>query len=144
MNAGQLGSVAKTLSETGLRVAGGETATKQAAKTVSSTELATLFPLSARAQALRKSLVEFMGEHVYPAEKVWVSQLQAQSSRWGTIPPVLEQLKVEAKRRGLWNLFLSDISGLSQVEYAQLAEVMGGSPLASEVQCQEKSETLSG
>ncbi|XP_062517453.1 acyl-CoA dehydrogenase family member 11-like isoform X2 [Corticium candelabrum] len=68
-----------------------------------------------------------MDEKVYPAEKVFVSQLESAPSRW-TVLPIIEQLKSEAKRQGLWNLFLPDISGLSQLEYAHLAEVMGRSP----------------
>ena len=46
-----------------------------------------------------------------------------------TVPPVVEDLKVEARKRGLWNLFLPDVSGLSNLDYAPLAEMTGRSPV---------------
>src|SRR4051795_9108249 len=71
----------------------------------------------------------FMDEHVYPAEPVYAQQraeLVAAGQRH-QLPPVVEELKVEASRRGLWNLFLPDVSGLSNVDYAVLAEESGRS-----------------
>ena len=50
-----------------------------------------------------------------------------------TIPPILEQLKKKAMKEGLWNLFLSGVSGFSQLEYAPMAEEMGRCPMSSEV-----------
>ena len=50
-----------------------------------------------------------------------------------TIPPILEQLKKKAREEGLWNLFLSGVSGFSQLEYAPMAEEMGRCPMSSEV-----------
>lgn len=50
-----------------------------------------------------------------------------------TIPPIMEELKEVARLAGLWNLFLPGVSGLSQLEYAPMAEEMGRSPLSSEV-----------
>lgn len=50
-----------------------------------------------------------------------------------TIPPVMEELKQKARQAGLWNLFLPGVSGLTQLEYAPMAEEMGRSPLAPEV-----------
>jgi acyl-CoA dehydrogenase len=44
-------------------------------------------------------------------------------------PPVVEDLKSEAKKRGLWNLFLPHLSGLSNLEYASVAEISGWSPV---------------
>src|SRR4051812_34877835 len=75
-----------------------------------------------------------MDEHVYPAEPVYQDQLRA-SGTLHSHPPVMEELKDEARRRGLWNLFLPDPDhgpGLSNSEYAPLAEILGRSPIASE------------
>jgi len=92
------------------------------------------FELSDRAKDFRERLLAFMDEHVYPAEPVWVEQVRS-----GDTPhvhaPVMEELKAEAQRRGLWNLFLPDEehgAGLSNVDYAPLAEVMGRTKIASE------------
>jgi acyl-CoA dehydrogenase len=69
----------------------------------------------------------FMREEVFPAEKEY--------ERWRAnndphaYPPVLERLKASAKKRDLWNLFLPQISGLSNVEYAAVAEISGWSPV---------------
>src|SRR5215213_10175245 len=75
-----------------------------------------------------------MDELVYPNEATFHEQLQAAGSRW-SVPPIVEELKEEAKSRGLWNLFLPDSelgAGLSNLEYAPLCEVMGRSPIAPE------------
>ena len=53
-------------------------------------------------------------------------------TRW-TIPPVIEELKKKARQAGLWNLFLPGVSGLSQLEYAPMAEEMGRCPFSSEI-----------
>ena len=93
------------------------------------------FSLSARCQELQGQLTEFMDEHVYPAEAVYEQQLAA-SGDPHSHPPVLEDLKAEARRRGLWNLFLPHktewTDGLSNVDYAPLAEIMGRSTIAPE------------
>ncbi|MCW3819079.1 acyl-CoA dehydrogenase family protein [Micromonospora sp. DR5-3] len=83
---------------------------------------------SARARELLAALEEFMAERVYPAEPVYAAQLEQAGPRSHTLPPVVEELKAEARRRGLWNLFLPDLSGLSNLEYAYLAELTGRSP----------------
>lgn len=83
--------------------------------------------LSNRASELWHRLQLFMEEQVYPAEKVYVEELASASPRW-TVLPIIEKLKAEARQQGLWNLFLPDISGLTQLEYAHLAEIMGRSP----------------
>ena len=88
--------------------------------------------LSPKAAATKARLVKFMEECVYPSEATWAEQLKT-LPRWGAIPPVLEELKAEAKRRNLFNLFLPHESGLTQAEYAQLAEITGRSLLAAEV-----------
>jgi acyl-CoA dehydrogenase len=93
------------------------------------------FSLSPTASRLRDELVSFMDENVYPAEPVFREQLEA-SGDPHFHPPVMEQLKVEASKRGLWNLFLPHktqwTEGLSNLDYAPLAEIMGRSPIASE------------
>lgn len=83
---------------------------------------------SPRCRELLAVLEEFMRERVYPAERVYAEQLAQAGPNSHTLPPIVEELKAEARSRGLWNLFLPDISGLSNVEYAYLAEVTGRSP----------------
>ncbi len=78
-----------------------------------------------------------MDERVYPAEAVWREQMRAATAegRPHFYPPVMDELKEEARRRGLWNLFLPDQdegAGLTNAEYAPLAEVMGRTRIASE------------
>jgi acyl-CoA dehydrogenase len=73
----------------------------------------------------------FLDEAVLPAEPVydaWRAQRRGTPNEWDT-PPVLEELKDEARSRGLWNLFLPDISKLSNLDYAHVAEVSGWSPV---------------
>jgi acyl-CoA dehydrogenase len=92
------------------------------------------FELSARAQDHLGRLRDFMDSHIYPAEPVYAAQRQAlrADGREHEVPPVVEELKVEARKRGLWNLFLPDAEdpahGLSVTDYASLAEVTGRSP----------------
>jgi acyl-CoA dehydrogenase len=84
---------------------------------------------TARSLELRARLLEFMDEFVYPAERVYWQQRASGDPH--APPPVLEELKTEARSRGLWNLFLRDEewgAGLSNVEYASLAEITGRSP----------------
>jgi acyl-CoA dehydrogenase len=92
------------------------------------------FEPSDRAKEFRERLLAFMDEHVYPAERVYEEQLR-DSGEVHFQPPVMEELKVEARRRGLWNLFLPDPAhgpGLSNLEYAPLAEIMGRTRIAAE------------
>ncbi|GAA1295824.1 acyl-CoA dehydrogenase [Planotetraspora silvatica] len=76
---------------------------------------------------LRARLLAFMDECVVPAERAY--EEQAATSGWGP-PPLLEDLKGEARKRGLWNLFLpgEEGAGLTNLQYAPLAEIMGRSP----------------
>jgi acyl-CoA dehydrogenase len=82
---------------------------------------------------LQDQLWSFMDEHVYPAEGVFARQVAEAADPWAR-PPVMEELKAEARRRGLWNLFLPGEhgdyhgAGLSNLQYAPLAEIMGRSP----------------
>src|SRR5207253_1779481 len=72
-------------------------------------------------------LSEFMDSHIYPAEPIYAEQRAKAGPDDHTVPPVVEDLKVEARRRDLWNLFLPDVSGLSNLDYAPLAELTGWS-----------------
>jgi len=86
------------------------------------------FAETPRVQELRAQLEAFMDELVYPAEPVYRQQLVGGDPN--ALPPVVEELKVEARKRGLWNLFLPDSehgAGLTNLEYAPLAEIMGRS-----------------
>lgn len=88
------------------------------------------FELSSTATALRERLEEFMDERVYPAEAVYEEQMAALGDPHGH-PRIVEDLKAEARRRGLWNLFLPHrtewTEGLSNLDYAPLAEITGRS-----------------
>ena len=105
------------------------------------------FAYSPRTQELQARLSAFMAEHVYPAETTWFEEIEANTRagrRWTPLQ-VIEQLKPKAHTAGLWNLFLPpraeghgpDTStlgaGLSNQEYAPLAEIMGAVPWSSEV-----------
>ena len=93
------------------------------------------FSYSPKAEALRTELLDFMDAHVYPAESVYHQQI-VDSGNPHLHPPVMEELKQEARRRGLWNLFLPHktqwTEGLSNSDYAPLAEIMGRSHIASQ------------
>jgi acyl-CoA dehydrogenase len=79
---------------------------------------------------LQDELTEFMDQFILPAESVANEQLADRPDHWGA-PPIMATLKAEAKQRGLWNLFLQnrDGTGLSNLDYAPLAELTGWSPL---------------
>jgi acyl-CoA dehydrogenase len=96
------------------------------------------FNYSPRTQDLQKRVSAFMAEHVYPAEPRYFAELEANTRagrRWSPIQ-VIEELKPRARAAGLWNLFLPESeygAGLTNSEYAPLAEIMGAVPWASEV-----------
>jgi acyl-CoA dehydrogenase len=85
------------------------------------------FEPSAKAKDYVERLQAFMDEKVFPAEQPYEEYRRAAGPEDHTVPPVVEELKVEARSRGLWNLFLPDVSGLSNLDYAALAEVTGWS-----------------
>ncbi len=89
------------------------------------------FSLTPRAQDLKERLLAFMDERIYPAEQVYEEQMKEAGDPEFN-PPVIEELKAEARSRGLWNLFLPHATewtdGLSNSEYAPLAEITGRSP----------------
>jgi acyl-CoA dehydrogenase len=85
------------------------------------------FAPSAKAEEVSARMWTFMREEVFPAESEY--------QQWRAVndphahPPVMERLKASAQKRGLWNLFLPGISGLSNLEYAAVAEISGWSPV---------------
>jgi acyl-CoA dehydrogenase len=105
------------------------------------------FSYSPRTRELQAQLQRFMDEHIYPAEPAWWAEIEANTAagkRWTPLE-VIEKLKPKARAAGLWNLFLPPSAdghkntsgnygvGLSNQEYAPLAEIMGRVPWASEV-----------
>ncbi len=96
------------------------------------------FSYSARTQDLQARVNAFMAEHVYPAEPAYEAELEANTragKRWTPLQTI-EKLKPKARAAGLWNLFLPESelgAGLTNQEYAPLAEIMGAVPWASEV-----------
>ena len=85
------------------------------------------FALSTRAEEASAKMWDFMREEVFPAEKEY--ELWRADNDPHAHPPVMERLKASARRRGLWNLFLPEMSGLSNLEYAAVAEISGWSPV---------------
>ncbi|WTP62413.1 acyl-CoA dehydrogenase family protein [Streptomyces phaeochromogenes] len=93
------------------------------------------FGLSPRTDELRARMTAFMGEYVFPAEPVYDRQL-AQAGNPHELPPVMRELKEKARAEGLWNLFLAHGdwgAGLTNLEYAPLAELAGRSVIGPEV-----------
>jgi acyl-CoA dehydrogenase len=84
---------------------------------------------------LQDRLRAFMSDVVDPGERTYWEQHEAAPSRW-SVPPVLDELKAQARAAGLWNLFLPESeygAGLSNRDYAPLCEIMGRSAIAPEV-----------
>jgi len=93
-----------------------------------------VFEMSDRTKKYQADLLEFMESHIYPAEPIYEQQMREAGDPHFQ-PPIVEELKAEARRRGLWNLFHPHPEwgpGLTNLEYAPLAEIMGRSHLASE------------
>ncbi|MDH6464743.1 acyl-CoA dehydrogenase family protein [Micromonospora sp. A200] len=91
------------------------------------------FALDPRTEGLRDNLLDFMDSHVYPAEHAFHEQLGQLGNRWAwDAVPVLAELRAAARKRGLWNLFLPGThgAGLTNLQYAPLAEITGRSHLA--------------
>jgi len=82
---------------------------------------------SQRALELHAALADFMQAEVFPGEKSYDEYRAQAGPNDHTVPPVIEELKAKARERGLWNLFLPSESGLTQLEYAPLAELSGWS-----------------
>jgi acyl-CoA dehydrogenase len=93
------------------------------------------FEFDARTEELRTELLDLLATHVVPSEQLFADQLAAQADPFAwTQAPVLAELRAEARRRGLWNLFLPGTpeepgrgAGLSNLQYAPLAEITGRS-----------------
>ncbi|MFT5719208.1 MAG: acyl-CoA dehydrogenase [Oleiphilaceae bacterium] len=93
------------------------------------------FEYSDKVSGLIKRVQEFLDTNLYPIEKDLNDEIENNTNRW-VIPQQIEDLKALAKSEGLWNLFLPDSEdgfGLSNLEYAPLAELMGKSRFASEI-----------
>src|SRR5580704_10564124 len=92
------------------------------------------FQPSERCIEYKEHLSAFMDEHVYPAETIYEQQMR-ESGNPHHQPAIMEELKVRAREAGLWNMFLPDPddgAGLSNADYAPLAEILGRSHIASE------------
>src|SRR5690606_34965494 len=92
-----------------------------------------MLTISERSMQLRDRVQRFMQEYIYPNEAALLEHEHG-PDRWQP-SKLMEDLKGEARRQGLWNLFLPDSeygAGLSNLEYATLCEVMGRSPFAPE------------
>ena len=92
------------------------------------------FDYSDKVKALQKRVSDFMAVHVYPNEATFLRQIN-EGDRWQPTR-IVEELKAKAKVAKLWNLFLPESelgAGLTNLEYAPLAEIMGRSPMGSEV-----------
>ena len=90
-----------------------------------------MFKFSEKSMEFQAKLTTFMDEHIYPNERTYAEQLAAADSRFDYLP-IMDELKAKAREAGLWNLFIppslaqfSDHSGLSNFDYAPLAEIMG-------------------
>ncbi len=89
------------------------------------------FDYSAKTVELQNRLSSFMDNHIYPNERLYIEEINT-GDRWQSLE-LIEELRSKAKAESLWNLFLPDISGLLNLEYAPLAEMMGRVTWASEV-----------
>ena len=89
------------------------------------------FDYSDKTKELQKRLSAFMDENIYPNEQTYTQKINS-GDRWKPLQ-LIEDLKEKAKAGGLWNLFLPEVSGLTNLEYAPLAEIMGRVFWSSEV-----------
>jgi len=99
------------------------------------------FEQSEKSRQWMERVSRFMDDYIYPAIPVYEQQ-SAQIDRWKQIPPIFEELKVKARREGLWNMFMPPSEhddeyfrgvGLTNVDYAPIVELMGRVHFASEV-----------
>jgi acyl-CoA dehydrogenase len=80
-----------------------------------------------QARELQDRMVAFMRERVLPGEAEYLAHRRAAGPGGHVVPPIIEELKKQAQAQGLWNLFLPSASGLTQLEYAPIAELSGWS-----------------
>jgi acyl-CoA dehydrogenase len=91
------------------------------------------FDVTPKVEDLRRRVQAFMDEHVYPNERRFIAEVEENTHagrRW-TPTTLIEELKSKARAAGLWNLFLPESTrgaGLTNLEYAPLAELMGRVP----------------
>src|SRR3954447_7120539 len=85
------------------------------------------FALSPKAEETCARMWDFMREEVFPAERVYDQQLAEHGQH--EAPPAMEKLKESARGRGLWNVFLPSESGMTNLDYAAVAEISGWSPI---------------
>ncbi len=93
-----------------------------------------IFETSERTRELSEKLLAFMDKYIYPSEAIYQSQLDTSKGSWQS-PLVMKELKSEARKQNLWNLFLPESKlggGLTNLEYAPLCEIMGRSLIAPE------------
>ena len=90
-----------------------------------------MFDFSEKSRRYQQQLNAFMAQNIYPREEEYTAQLHAAENRYGYLP-IMHELKTKAQEQGLWNLFIppslaefSDHGGLSNFDYAPLAETMG-------------------
>ncbi len=93
---------------------------------------------SDKTKGLIVQVSKFMEDYIWPAEEVYASQMNSfrEGGNPWRVPPILEELKSKAKAQGLWNFFLPESQngfGLTNLEYAPLAEILGKVGFASEV-----------
>ena len=91
--------------------------------------------LRPEAQDLIARVKDFIEQDCIPSEHIFHDQIEEGENRWNSYPEVINELKDKAKSKGLWNLFLPESefgAGLTNYEYAHLAEVMGTCSIASE------------
>src|SRR5215472_9459691 len=106
-----------------------QSAAGKAHRVTGGTAMADLFQPSPKAADLKARVERFMEEHIYPNEEALHHMAATQADRWEPLA-LMEELKANAKAEGLWNLFLPESeygAGLTNLEYAPLAEVMGRS-----------------
>ena len=89
------------------------------------------FDYSTKTRELQQQLQAFMDAHIYPNEKAFDDEINS-GDRWQPVQ-LMEDLKTRAKAEGLWNLFLPEVSSLTNLEYAPLAEMMGRVVWSAEV-----------
>ncbi|KAE8279815.1 Acyl-CoA dehydrogenase family member 11 [Larimichthys crocea] len=125
-NAAQFGQCVEPLAKIALQLA---------ERSVTAPSEGGLFLQTAKGQTVLQQVKDFMRQYVFPAQEEvaeYYSKHSQSPQRWHT-PQIIEDLKMKAKEAGLWNLFLPAVSGLSQLDYAYIAEETGRCLFAPEV-----------
>src|SRR5262249_27158281 len=93
------------------------------------------FEYSKKTKMYLEQITDFMNKYIYPNEHVFHEQLDSGPTRW-QVPPIMEELKAQARERGFGNLFLPGChrgAGLNNLAHAALCELMGRSHIAPEI-----------